>query len=148
MKSAVVSWGANEMRILTTALVISTSMAAADEASYAHSCTFTSECLETEACAETNYQVDLTYDFTILDGTTDDGAGTGKASDETADRRMIVTHSEGAFVAHAVDFSSDRLIAEELFIITSNASGDARLMTAFPDVPMVITYHGKCQGDN
>jgi len=135
------------MRILSTIVALGASMAAADEASYAQTCTFTSECMETEACADTNYQVQLTYDFTILDGTTDDGAGTGKASDDAADRRMIVTHSNGAFVANAVDFTSDRTIAAELFTIISSAEGDARLITAFPDVPMVITYHGTCQGD-
>ena len=137
------------MRAVMACLVgFGSTAAIADDASYTQACTFAVECVEQDACAPSAYSVELTYSFTVLEGTTDDGAGTGSARDDAQDRRVIVTHSNGAFVANAVDFTSQSTIAPEIYTVISSAEGDARLITAFPDVPMIITYHGTCQGQS
>ena len=122
--------------------------AQADDATYRQDCVFTAECIEQEACSESTYRVTLDYSFSVLEGTSDDGAGTGTARDDAQDRRLIVTHSNGAFVANAIDFTTDSTIPPEIYTVISSADGDARLITAFPEVPMVISYHGTCQGQS
>ena len=129
---------------ILAAVAMSATTAAAQDASYSQACKFTVECFEQDACAETDYDVALEYSFAQMEG--DKGAGNGKAVDVAATRRAVVVHNEGAFVANAVDFESDRFFAAELFTLVSTAAGQARLITTFTDEPMVITYHGTCQG--
>lgn len=136
------------MRVLIFGLMTLGTSVLADDVAYTQACVFTVECMEQEACAQSAYEVRLEYSFTVLDGTTDDGAGSGTAQDDSQDRRLVVTHSNGAFVANAIDFTSNSTITPEIYTVISSAEGDARLITAFPDAPMVITYHGTCQGQS
>ena len=69
----------DQLKFAIFALFASVSVANADVAQYVQQCQFTTECIEQEKCAETDYAVQVSYDFSILDGTTDDGAGSGKA---------------------------------------------------------------------
>ena len=133
--------------IFTCVVLLSGTVASAEDAYFNQTCNFTVECVEQESCNATDYDVAIEYGFTPLDDKPTDGVGSGKAIDAAATRRVIVTHSDGAFVANAVDFTSGRTISEEIFSVISTKDGEARLMTALPDVPMVITYHGTCQGD-
>ena len=137
-----------KLALASAAIALSSAQSiAAEDKTYTQICTFNVECFEQEACTASNYEVSVKYSFTPLEGKPDEGAGTGSISDEVKDRKAIVTHSNGAFVANMVDWTSNRTISEEIYTIASTADGQARLVTLLTDAPIMITYHGTCEGD-
>ena len=110
-------------------------------------CHFTTECFEQEACNETDYDVEVSYDIDETAGKPGHGAGSGKMTDVVATRRAVILHDNGAFFANAIDTTSDATIPPSLFQIFAAASGDARLISATPADPLLITYYGSCKAE-
>lgn len=130
-----------------TAALLITGAAQADDISASWLCTFTTECFEQEACAESAYEVSLTYDISQIDGKPGEGAGSAEIVDVSATRRAIVMHDNGAFLATAVNFEAETTVAEELFQLFASENGEARLISALPTSPLLITYYGMCKAE-
>lgn len=111
------------------------------------SCSFTKECFEQESCADTDYEVSVTYEIDGLKDKPGEGAGTGSISDVTGDKKAVIAHDKGTFVATALDMTSDKTI-NSTFKLFSSSSGEARLVSVDPSAPMLITYHGQCEAND
>jgi len=107
-------------------------------------CSFTTECVETEACADTSYDLEVSYDISQLKDKPGEGAGSGQIIDQTATRKAVILHDNGAFFATAFDFEQEATITSERFELFATKEGEARLISALTEVPMLITYHGHC----
>lgn len=107
-------------------------------------CSFTTECVETEACADTAYDLEVSYEISQIKDKPGEGGGSGQIIDQTATRKALILHDNGAFFATAFDFEQEETITQQRFELFATKDGEARLISALTEVPMLITYHGQC----
>lgn len=101
-------------------------------AGWAGQCRFVTECFETESCSDTDFSVDI------------------QAGPDGPDHVLLVTPSEtlDATLAGSEDLGLLMAMGETaLHVISTSASGDARYSVHMAG-PMLVTYHGTCEGEN
>lgn len=110
-------------------------------------CSFSAECFEQEACSETNYSFDMPYYWTKRKTGDLGGTGWGTVTDDAGDRKMVILFDAGQLTAAKIDMTSETLIPSERFDLVMAADGAARLIVVQTAEPMMITYHGTCEGN-
>lgn len=91
------------------------------------SCDFTTECLDADTCADTDFQVELSGDSTTL--STVFGDLTVDFHDRGTGAMTYVAHTDSA-----------------AYFLTTYDTGGARFTMHSTDMPMALTYLGRCEG--
>ncbi len=102
-------------------------------------CRFSKECFETEACSDTEFKTQLSGK-----------AGGLTPADMVVEANLITDAETTTMLGLRSDktYSLSGGLFDARHLLTIAASGAARYTVHLADGPMVITYHGKCEGQS
>ncbi len=126
--------------LLTVPVLVAWSQPSAAQDVQTLTCGFDTECLDMDGCAESSFEIELSYELKPVGPNGMVGRGTktdinGTTTGIVAIRNDILRYTSGSFHEGTEE------------TLTINGANEARLVATLSEIPMVITYGGRCEGN-